>query len=92
MMVIDCSQCGFRPGACGDCLVTALVGNDQRENSRKGREKGDQDIDPDAGPGWHALGAQELRALNVLATAGLVAPLRYRPAPVGERADAIVAL
>jgi hypothetical protein len=88
MMVIDCSQCEFDLVACDYCLVTMVTGNDERENSRKSTRKGSQDDNPER----HALAAQELRALNVLATAGLVPPLRYRPAPVGELADAIVAL
>ena len=84
-MVIDCSQCEFHLVACDYCLVTMVTENDQQEISRKGTRKGNQDK-------RYALAAQELRALNVLATAGLVPPLRYRPAPVGELADAIVAL
>ena len=35
---------------------------------------------------------QELRALNVLAAAGMVPALRYRPAPISKLAGAIVAL
>ncbi|HEY2242403.1 MAG TPA: hypothetical protein VGI21_26615 [Streptosporangiaceae bacterium] len=88
MMVIDCSQCEFHLVACDYCLVTVVTENDRRENSRKDTRKGNRDDNSER----HALAAQELRALNVLATAGLVPPLRYRPAPVGELADAIVAL
>jgi hypothetical protein len=87
-MVIDCSQCEFRSVAGGNCLVTAVTENDRRENSRKGIRKGNQDDNPER----RALAAQELRALNVLATAGLVPPLRYRLAPMGELSGAIVAL
>ena len=87
-MVIDCSQCEFHLIACDYCLVTVVTENDRRKNSRKGTGKGNQDDNQER----HALAAQELRALNVLATAGLVPPLRYRPTPVGELADAIVAL
>jgi hypothetical protein len=87
-MVIDCSQCGSRSVACDYCLVTAVTENDRRENSRKGTRKGNRDDNPER----QAFAAQELRALNVLATAGLVPPLRYRPAPMGELSDAIVAL
>jgi hypothetical protein len=87
-MVIDCSQCEFHLVACDYCLVTVVTENDEQQNSRKSTRKGNQDDNPER----HALAAQELRALNVLATAGLVPPLRYRPAPVGELADAIVAL
>ena len=87
-MVIDCSQCEFRSVACDYCLVTMVTDNDRREKSRKGTRKGNQDDNPER----CALATQELQALNVLATAGLVSPLRYRPAPVGELAEAIVAL
>jgi hypothetical protein len=87
-MVIDCSQCEFQLVACDYCLVTVVTENDRRENSRKGTRKGNKDDNQER----HALAAQELRALNLLATAGLVPPLRYRSAPVGELADAIVAL
>ncbi len=88
VMVIDCSQCEFHLVACDYCLVTVVTENDRREYSRKGTRKGNQDDNQER----QALAAQELRALNVLATAGLVPPLRYRPTPVGELADAIVAL
>jgi hypothetical protein len=91
-MLIDCSQCESGLIACGDCLVNALVGNGRPEIARKGEDEGNKDIDPGHRRGRRALGAQELRALNVLATAGLVSPLRYRPTPVGEELDAIVAL
>jgi len=87
-MVIDCSQCEFHLVACDYCLVTVVTENDRCENSRKGTRKGNQDDNQER----HALAAQELRALNVLATAGLVPPLRYRPTPMGELAGAIVAL
>jgi hypothetical protein len=44
------------------------------------------------GPDRHALGAPELRALSVLAAAGMVPPVRYKPAQVSELERAIVAL
>ena len=91
-MVIDCTQCEFRMVACGDCLVTILSRNDEKRTISNGTEKGNQDIGTVAGTGRHALGAQELRALGVLARAGLVAPLRYRPTQVSELDPAIVAL
>jgi len=91
-MVIDCAQCQFRTVACGDCLVTILSKNDGKRTISNATEKGNRDIDTVAGTGRHALGAQELRALGVLARAGLVAPLRYRPAQLSELIGAIVAL
>jgi positive regulator of sigma E activity len=83
-MVIDCSQCAYG-ASCADCVVTVLVGKENTERVQK--------MDTKAVSGAeHALGARELKALNVLATAGLVPPLRYRPTPVGELSAAIVAL
>jgi hypothetical protein len=68
VMLIDCGRCELQELACGDCLVTAL--------DEAGRPAGP------AGPaGRQALGARELQALSALAAAGLVPPLRYRPAP-----------
>ena len=91
-MVIDCAQCEFRVVACGDCLVTALVKNDEKRTIRNVINKGNRDTVAAAGTGRHALGAQQLRALGVLATAGLVPPLRYRSAQVSALQAAIVAL
>jgi hypothetical protein len=45
---------------------------------------------PEGVPGRHAFGALELRGLSALAAAGLVPPLRYRPA--NKAAGVIVAL
>ncbi|MGD0937256.1 MAG: hypothetical protein ABR922_22140, partial [Streptosporangiaceae bacterium] len=45
---------------------------------------------PAADPDQHALGAVELRALGTLAAAGLIPPLRFRPAEMPARV--IVAL
>lgn len=78
-MLIDCGQCELREMACGDCLVTALPG--------RGRSSGGA-----AAAGRWALGAQELRALSVLAAAGLVPPLRFRPVQITKPGTVIVAL
>ncbi|HEY2280041.1 MAG TPA: hypothetical protein VGI00_16900 [Streptosporangiaceae bacterium] len=91
-MVIDCAQCEFRVVACGDRLVTEMVNYDEKKTIQNIIKMGNQDVDVAAGTGRQALGAQELRALGVLAAAGLVSPLRYRPAQVNELAEAIVAL
>jgi hypothetical protein len=91
-MVIDCAQCEFRAVACGDCLVTVLVNYDEKKTIRNIIKKGNQDIDVAARTDVRALGARELRALGVLAAAGLVSPLRYRPTQVSRLAGAIVAL
>ncbi|HYZ52014.1 MAG TPA: hypothetical protein VE733_00680 [Streptosporangiaceae bacterium] len=78
-MLIDCGRCELRELACGDCLVTALPD--------RGGDSGGA-----AAAGRRALGAQELRALSVLAAAGLVPPLRFRPAQVTKPETVIVAL
>ena len=91
-MVIDCAQCEFQAVACGDCLVTVLVNYDENKTIQNISEKGNRGIDVAAGMGRRALGAQELRALSVLAAAGLVSPLRYRPSQVNELAETTVAL
>ncbi|MCW2798624.1 MAG: hypothetical protein JWQ70_96 [Aeromicrobium sp.] len=55
-VVVDCDRCLVRsPGACGDCIVTVLLGS------------------PPAGI---EIDAQEMAALEVLADAGCVPPLR----------------
>ena len=77
-MLIDCGRCELRELACGNCLVTALPG--------RGEDSGGA-----AAAGRRALGAQELRALSALAAAGLVPPLRFRPA-VTKPGNVIVAL
>ena len=91
-MVIDCSQCEFRRVACGDCLVTVLAENGAGEKAQNGHGKDNRRTRVGVEPGRRALGAPELRALSALAAAGMVPPLRYRPAPVSELEAAIVAL
>lgn len=55
-MHVDCDRCAARgPAACGDCVVTVLLG---------------------APPDGIVLDAEEQHALESLAAAGLVPPLR----------------
>jgi hypothetical protein len=61
-MEIDCGRCEMRGTGCRDCVVTALV-------PRKAAGF------PAAAPGY--LGEAEVKALGVLADAGLVSPLRF---------------
>jgi hypothetical protein len=91
-MVIDCAQCQFRTVACGDCLVTVVVKSDEKRTISRIRKKDNRGLGDRLDPGRHALGAPELRALSVLAAAGLVPPVRYKPAQVSELERAIVAL
>ena len=64
-MIIDCFRCDVRGLACGNCAVTALVAEAQEKNIPYPAK-------PDLGPA-------ELRALTMLANAGLIPPLRYAP-------------
>jgi hypothetical protein len=64
VMIIDCDQCQARGAGCGHCAAAVLLGADF------------------AGPGgerYTDLDPATLRALNVLANAGMIPPLRYAP-------------
>lgn len=65
-MLIECASCQVRDLACGDCVVTALLG---------GSDEPIVDIDED-----------ERRALEVLADAGLIPPLRLAGPRLGSTA------
>jgi len=61
-MKIDCGRCETRGAGCQDCVITALEPR------------------PVAGSSAHRpayLGEAEVKALGVLAAAGMVPPLRY---------------
>ena len=60
-MEIDCGRCEMRDTGCQDCVVTALQPRNVASFSV-------------AAPGY--LGEAEVRALGVLAAAGMVPPLR----------------
>jgi hypothetical protein len=61
-MEIDCGRCEMRGTGCRDCVVTVLVPRNAAGLSA-------------AAPGH--LGEAEVKALGVLAEAGLVPPLRF---------------
>jgi hypothetical protein len=60
-MEIDCDRCGMRGAGCQDCVITMLQPPDVADISG-------------ADPGH--LTEAEIKALGVLAAAGLVSPLR----------------
>lgn len=62
-MLIDCDACAVRGPACGDCVVTVLLGV-----SPAGTPDGVLDLD-----------GAEREAIAVLAESGLVPPLRLVP-------------
>jgi hypothetical protein len=68
-MLIDCDTCVVRGPACGDCVVSVMLG---------------------APPAGVNLDETERRALDALASAGMVPQLRL-VSPVGEGSHAGVA-
>jgi hypothetical protein len=73
-MMIDCDTCAVRGLACGDCVVTVLLG------APPAIRPGDQETGID-------LDGREQAAIAVLAGSGLIPPLRLVPAAPsgGER-------
>jgi len=61
-MLIDCDSCTERPRACGECVVSVLLGMPGERAPGPGPE----------------LDADERGALEVLAGAGMVPPLRLQ--------------
>jgi fructose-specific phosphotransferase system IIC component len=61
-MKIDCGRCEMRGTGCDDCVITVLG-----PRNASGA--------PAAASGY--LGEEEVKALGVLAAAGMVPPLRY---------------
>ena len=60
-MMIDCGRCAMRGAGCRDCVVTALEPSNVTGYPKQAREYLDE---------------AEVRALRVLADAGMVPPLR----------------
>jgi hypothetical protein len=69
-MIIDCYGCQSRGLACGSCAAQAVVSS--AAVAAVVSDPGEQCQPLDLGPA-------ELRALRVLANAGMIAPLRYAP-------------
>ncbi len=67
-MLIDCDACQARGPACGDCVVTVLLGAPAPRTQVTGVE----------------LDSAEQAAIAVLAQCGLIPPLRLVPAAVVE--------
>jgi hypothetical protein len=69
-MFVDCEKCVVRGPACGSCLVTVLIGPPPGVVPLDGLVERDGGVEFDE---------EELRALDVLADAGLVPRLRLIP-------------
>jgi hypothetical protein len=65
-MLIDCAGCVVRGLACGDCVVTVLLGSPSASGSAGAVGHSELDLD-----------AVDRRALHVLADAGLAPRLRH---------------
>jgi hypothetical protein len=63
-MIVDCDRCEVRGDACGDCVITVLLG------SAPGQVRSDDNVRFDDA---------EQRAIDALAGAGLVPRLRLVP-------------
>jgi hypothetical protein len=76
-MVIDCDACAARGPACGDCVVSVLLGGPPAH----GREDATRSPGPPGSAGGPPveLDGAERAALAVLAGCGLVPPLRLVP-------------
>ena len=61
-MLIDCDRCEVRGTACGDCVVTVLLGGPPDELT--------------ATPDLVELDAASRNAIEILAESGLIPPLR----------------
>ena len=76
-MLIDCDTCEVRGHACGDCVVTYLLGS--VPVGIAGID-GTDGTDGSAGGTGIELDTDQQEALRVLADSGLVPPLRLVPA------------
>src|SRR4051812_113509 len=85
-MVIDCDACAVRGPACGDCVVSVLLGGPPVRGENRGPGEG-------SGAAPVELDGAERAALAVLAGCGLVPPLGLVPMDppphprTGERPD-----
>ena len=73
-MLIDCDSCRMRDLACGDCVVTVLLA---RGSTHGGGDRGAREQ-------LVELDSEEQTALAVLASSGLVPPLRLLQGTPGD--------
>ncbi|WP_298803896.1 hypothetical protein [uncultured Pseudokineococcus sp.] len=83
-MIVDCDGCAARGPACSDCVVGVLLGVPRVREGVAPAGRG-----PDAPGPVGELDDAERAALGVLASSGLVPPLRLVPVgPPGPAYDA----
>jgi hypothetical protein len=79
-MIIDCDACAVRGPACGDCVVSVLLGGPPVRGDIQPPVSGDAPVPVE-------LDGAERAALAVLAGCGLVPPLRLVPLERPGRPD-----
>jgi hypothetical protein len=79
-MIIDCDACAVRGPACGDCVVSVLLGGPPVHGDAQPPASGDAPVAVE-------LDGAERAALAVLAGCGLVPPLRLVPLERPGRPD-----
>jgi hypothetical protein len=79
-MIIDCDACAVRGPACGDCVVSVLLGGPPVHGDVQPPASGDAPVPVE-------LDGAERAALAVLAGCGLVPPLRLVPLERPGRPD-----
>jgi hypothetical protein len=78
-MLIDCDTCAMRDIACSDCVITMLLdGPTHAARSAHSARSAQQGVTAD-------FDDDERRAVDALAGAGLIAPLRLVPLLEGGR-------
>ena len=75
-MLIDCDSCAVRDLACGDCVVTVLLG---MPSTHSGEPSADQTEQADVPVTRVELDGPERAAIAVLAGQGLIPPLLLVP-------------
>jgi hypothetical protein len=83
-VLIDCDRCEMRDIACDDCVVGALITQQDLPGPREPRAADQPAEAQGTGRPGPEIGEPERRALRTLASAGLVPPLRLvlpDPAP-----------
>jgi hypothetical protein len=82
-MLIDCDSCAMRDIACGDCVMTMLLDRPATDGAARSSNGGPSSSGGIRRPTHRLTSAEfdddEQRAVDLLAEAGLISPLRLVP-------------